>query len=49
MSSRSKIREAGAMAEVKRGSAGRKKEVVLRSEPVDAISREVGVPIYKLE
>lgn len=38
--------------EVKRWSAGRKKEVVLRllrGEPVDAVSREVSVPIYKLE
>jgi hypothetical protein len=37
---------------VKRWSTGRKKEVVLRlfrGEPVDAISREVAVPIYKLE
>ena len=37
---------------MKRWSAGRKKEVVLRllrGEPVDAISREVSVPIYKLE
>ena len=36
--------EPGAAAEVKRWSAGRKKEVVLRllrGEPVDAISREV--------
>ena len=36
----------------KRWSAQRKKEVVLRllrGEPVDAISREVSVPIYKLE
>ena len=44
--------EAGAAAEVKRWSAGRKKEVVLRllrGEPVDALSREVSVPIYKLE
>jgi hypothetical protein len=44
--------EAGAAAEVKRWSAGRKKEVVLRllrGEPVDAVSREVGVPIYQLE
>lgn len=44
--------EPGAAAEVKRWSAGRKKEVVLRllrGEPVDAISREVSVPIYKLE
>jgi transposase len=42
----------GAPAEGKRWSAGRKKEVVLRllrGEPVDAISREVSVPIYKLE
>lgn len=44
--------EPGAAAEVKRWSAGRKKEVVLRllrGEPLDAISREVSVPIYKLE
>lgn len=44
--------EPGAAAEVRRWSAGRKKEVVLRllrGEPVDAVSREVGVPIYKLE
>ena len=44
--------EPGAAAEVKRWSAGRKREVVLRllrGEPVDAISREVSVPIYKLE
>jgi hypothetical protein len=42
----------GAAVEVKRWSAGRKKEVVLRllrGEPVDAISREVSVPIFKLE
>ena len=41
-----------AAAEVKRWSAGRKKEVVLRllrGESVDAVSREVGVPIYKLK
>jgi transposase len=41
-----------AATEVKRWSAGRKKEVVLRllrGEPVDALSREVAVPIYKLE
>jgi hypothetical protein len=41
-----------AAAEVKRWSAGRKKEVVLRllrGEPVDTVSREVSVPIYKLE
>lgn len=45
--------EPGAAAEVKRcWSAGRKKEVVLRllrNEPVDDLSREVSVPIYKLE
>jgi transposase len=44
--------EPSAAAEVKRWSAQRKKEVVLRllrGEPVDAISREVSVPIYKLE
>jgi len=42
----------GAGAEVKRWSANRKKEVVLRllrGEPVDTISREVSVPIYWLE
>jgi transposase len=41
-----------AAAIVGRWSAGRKKAVVLRllrGEPVDAISREVSVPIYKLE
>jgi hypothetical protein len=44
--------EPGAAAEVKRWSSGRKKEVVLRllrNEPVDDLSREVSVPIYKLE
>ena len=42
----------GAATEVKRWSSGRKKEVVLRllrGEPVDAVSRDVAVPIYKLE
>ena len=41
-----------AAAKVKRWSTGRKTEVVLRllrGEPVDIISREVSVPIYKLE
>ena len=41
-----------AAAEVKRWSSGRKKQVVLRllrGESVDAISREVAVPIYRLE
>lgn len=44
--------EAGAVAEVKRWSVGRKKEVVLRllrGEPLDGVSREVAVPNYKLE
>ena len=44
--------EPGAAAEVQRWSARRKKEVVLRllrGEPVDAVSRAVSVPIYKLE
>ncbi len=44
--------EPSAAAEVRRWSAGRKKEVVLRllrGEPVDAVSREVSVAIYKLE
>jgi hypothetical protein len=38
--------------EIKRWSAGRKKQVVLRllrGECVDALSREVAVPIYRLE
>src|SRR5258705_6262879 len=46
------VRPPGTTAEVKRWSANRKKEVVLRllrGEPVDAISREVSVPIYRLE
>jgi transposase len=44
--------EPGAAGIVTRWSAGRKKAVVLRllrGEPVDAVSREVAVPIYKLE
>ena len=42
----------GAATEVKRWSAGRKKQVVLRllrGESVDALSRELAVPIYRLE
>ena len=49
---RATVGEPGAANEVKRWSAGRKKEVVLRllrNEPVDDLSREVSVPIYKLE
>ena len=41
--------EPGAAADVKRWSAGRKKEVVLnllRGEPVDAVSREVSFPLF---
>lgn len=44
--------EPAAAAVVARWSAGRKREVVLRllrGESVDALSREVAVPIYKLE
>ena len=44
--------EPGAAAEIRRWSAGRKKEVVLRllrGESVDAISRDVSVQIFKLE
>lgn len=40
------------MAEIKRWSAGRKRQVVLRllrGESVDALSRELAVPIYRLE
>ena len=42
----------GAADEVKRWSTGKKRSVVLRllrGEPVDAVSREVGVPIARLE
>lgn len=42
----------GAAQEVKRWSANRKKEVVLRllrGESVDALSRELGIEIYRLE
>lgn len=41
-----------AAAEVKRWSSGRKKQVVLRllrGESADALSRELAVPIYRLE
>ncbi len=42
----------GAVPEVKRWSANRKKEAVLRlmrGEPIDALSRELGIEIYRLE
>lgn len=44
--------EAGSLAPGQRWSAGRKRNVVLRllrGESVDALSREVGVEIYRLE
>ena len=43
---------AGPLAEGQRWSAGRKREVVLRllrGESVNALSRELGVEIYRLE
>ena len=42
----------GALAPGQRWSASRKRDVVLqllRGEPLDAVSREVGVEIYRLE
>ena len=42
----------GALSAGQRWSAGRKREVVLRvlrGEPLDALSRELGVEIYRLE
>jgi hypothetical protein len=42
----------GALGPKQRWSAGRKRDVVLRlmqGEPIDAISREVSVEIYRLE
>ena len=44
--------DGGALAAGQRWSAARKREVVLRllrGEPLDAVSREVGVEIYRLE
>lgn len=44
--------DTSAASEIKRWSANRKKEVVLRlmrGEPVDDLSRELGVEIYRLE
>jgi transposase-like protein len=49
---RSATGSASDVAEVKRWSTGRKRSVVLRllrGEPVDAVSREVGVTIAELE
>ena len=39
----------GPLAPGQRWSVGRKREVVLRLESVELLSRELGVPIYKLE
>ena len=42
----------GAAPDTKRWSANRKREVVLRlmrGEPIDALSRELGVEIYRLQ
>ena len=42
----------GAAPDIRRWSANRKKEVVLRlmrGEPIDALSRELGVEIYRLQ
>ena len=44
--------DVGALAPGQRWSAGRKREIVLRvlrGEPLDALSRELGVEIYRLE
>lgn len=44
--------DTSAAPEIKRWSVNRKKEVVLRlmrGEPVDALSRESGIEIYRLE
>ena len=49
---RSATASASGAAEIKRWSTGRKRSVVLRllrGEPVDAVSREVGVTIAELE
>ena len=49
---RSATGSASGAAEIKRWSTGRKRSVVLRllrGEPVDAVSREVGVTIAELE
>lgn len=46
------LRSPSAAPEVKRWSANRKKEVVLRmmrGEPLDALSRELGIELYRLE
>lgn len=47
-----KMKTSGALGPGQRWSAGRKREVVLRllhGEPMDAVSREIGVEMYRLE
>lgn len=47
-----KVKTSGALGPGQRWSAGRKREVVLRllhGEPMDAVSREIGVEMYRLE
>ena len=50
-SSKESVSKQGALGAHERWSARRKREVVLRllrGEPVDALSRELGVEIYRL-
>jgi hypothetical protein len=50
--SKEQSKKQGPLGPKERWSAGRKRDVVLRllrGEPVDALSREVGVEIYRLE
>jgi hypothetical protein len=52
MGKESKEKKQGALGPNERWSARRKREVVLRllrGEPLDAVSREVGVEVYRLE
>lgn len=52
MSKESKEKQQGALGPKERWSARRKREVVLRllrGEPLDTVSREVGVEVYRLE
>lgn len=52
MSKERKEDKQGALGPKQRWSAGRKREVVLRllqGEPLEAVSREVGVEVYRLE
>jgi len=52
MTKQSKLGKEGSLGPRQRWSARRKREVVLRllrGEPLDAVSREVGVEVYRLE